>query len=103
MTAPAPQSDRRPLASRNLLVMQRLAAVLARAGVSPNAISLASLVVGILGGVALAATVRVEGGLALRLLYRPGWTRIVQQVEAAVRRLGGVAAEAPMADPPSPA
>lgn len=34
---------------------------------------------------------------------RPGWTRIVQQVEAAVRGLGGVAEEKSVAQPPSPA
>lgn len=56
---PGPSSttgDRRPLASRSWPVMQRTAAALARAGVSPNAISLAGMCFGIVSGVSLAAT-----------------------------------------------
>lgn len=48
--------DRRPLASRSWPVMGRLAAALARGGVSPNAISVAGMVLGVVGGLALAAT-----------------------------------------------
>ncbi len=57
MPAPAPTTgDRRPLASRSWPIMQRVAAALARAGVSPNAISLAGMVFGVAGGAALATT-----------------------------------------------
>lgn len=49
-------SARRPLKSRNVVLFQKLAAALARAGVSPNAISAASIGFGCLAGVALAAT-----------------------------------------------
>lgn len=54
-------SARRPLKSRDIVVFQKLAAGLARAGVSPNAISGASIVFGCLAGVALAATAHCYG------------------------------------------
>jgi len=59
---PLDASGRRPLKSRNLKVFQSLAAALARAGVSPNAISASSMVFASLAGLALAAT-----------LYQTGW------------------------------
>ncbi len=49
-------SARRPLKSRDIVLFQKLAAGLAHAGVSPNAISGASIVFGCLAGLALAAT-----------------------------------------------
>jgi phosphatidylglycerophosphate synthase len=51
-----PMLERRPLAARGLPVFQRLATRLARWGASPNAISVAGLVCGLLAGAALAAT-----------------------------------------------
>src|SRR4051812_42207120 len=49
-------ADRRPIAVRTWPVFQALAGRLARWGVSPNAISTASLVCGVAAGAALAAT-----------------------------------------------
>lgn len=54
--------DRRPLASRSWPVMARAAGALARAGVSPNAISVAGMVFGAACGGALAATGLVGSG-----------------------------------------
>src|SRR5690349_10320906 len=74
MSTPAPASpppDRRPLASRNTRWARVLAAALARRGVSPNAISVAGLVAGLLAGVALAATAFTDGW-ALRLCWIAG-------------------------------
>lgn len=45
---PDPLLNRRPLASRRLGIMQRLASVLARAGVTPNQISVAGIVFALL-------------------------------------------------------
>lgn len=49
-------SARRPLTSRDIVLFQKLAAILARSGISPNAISAASIVFGCLAGAALAVT-----------------------------------------------
>lgn len=49
-------SKRRPIASREWRVSQRLAAALARQGVSPNAISIAGMLAGCLAGISFAAT-----------------------------------------------
>ena len=60
----APVSDpaaRRPLKSRDVRLFQLLAAGLARRGVSPNAISFASIVFGCAAGVAMAVTGLVQG------------------------------------------
>src|SRR5437899_7943244 len=57
---PEPALDRRPLASRNTRWANALAGALARQGVSPNAISVAGLVAGILAGVAFVATAFTE-------------------------------------------
>ena len=54
--------DRRPIASRELAVFQRLASRLARSGISPNAISASSIVFGAGAGAALAATSFTAGG-----------------------------------------
>lgn len=54
-------SARRPLKSRNIAFFQKLAASCARIGLTPNAISGASIVFGCLAGVAFAATAHAEG------------------------------------------
>jgi phosphatidylglycerophosphate synthase len=56
-------AGRRPLKSRQSPFFQKLAAQLARAGVTPNAISLFSLVFGAAGGLAFAATAYVPAGV----------------------------------------
>ena len=48
--------DRRPLASRNLKIWQVTASKLAQLGVTPNSISVSSIVFGCLAGLAFAAT-----------------------------------------------
>lgn len=55
-SVPYQPTERRPIASRNLSIMQWLASQLVRLGVSANAISIAGMVCAILGGVAFAAT-----------------------------------------------
>ena len=52
--------ERRPLASRSWKISHRAAERLARAGVSPNAISLAGMAAGILAGLVLASTNRID-------------------------------------------
>ena len=59
---PTDPTARRPLKSRDQPFFQHLAAALARAGVSPNAISFSSIVFGAAAGVALAATAGSTGG-----------------------------------------
>lgn len=61
-------ADRRPLKSRSVPVFQRLAFALNRAGISPNSISVSSMVFALGAFVALFAT-RYSDGLALRLLW----------------------------------
>ncbi|HKQ46888.1 MAG TPA: CDP-alcohol phosphatidyltransferase family protein [Phycisphaerae bacterium] len=53
-------TDRRPIAARQWAVMNRLAAALARAGVSANAISLSGMICAILGGVCLWQTATAD-------------------------------------------
>ncbi|MHC4992075.1 MAG: hypothetical protein ACYTGC_13970, partial [Planctomycetota bacterium] len=53
---PTSLSERRPIATRETRGAKSTAAWLARVGVSPNAISIAGMLAGIAGGVALAAT-----------------------------------------------
>lgn len=57
---PAPP-ERRPLATRERAWAKALASRLARAGISPNAISLIGLLCGLFAGAALAATSQAEG------------------------------------------
>src|SRR6478736_6785590 len=64
-TAPA---GRRPLKTRDWPFFQKLAATLARQGVTPNLISFSSMVFCAVAGVALAATAHC-GGLAWRLCW----------------------------------
>ena len=61
-------TGRRPIASRESRVFQRFAAFLAARGISPNAISVSSMVFAGGAGVALAGTARAEG-LAERGLF----------------------------------
>src|SRR5258708_618267 len=49
-------TDRRPIASRERRVWQKLAAFLAASGVSPNSISMAGMVAGMIAGALFAAT-----------------------------------------------
>jgi phosphatidylglycerophosphate synthase len=49
-------TERRPIASRDLALSQRIAAWLAALGVSPNAISVGGMVAAVVGGLAFAAT-----------------------------------------------
>lgn len=64
--------NRRPIRSRTWSVFRNAAARLASAGVTPNAISLASIVFGVAAGAALAATSRAEGETVVRLLWLAG-------------------------------
>ena len=58
---PTETAGRRPLQSRNLAIFKWLASTLARAGVTPNAISFSSMVFAGLAGVALVGTGYSEG------------------------------------------
>lgn len=60
MSDPTYVPERRPLASREKAASKRLAAWLARRGVRPNAISVAGMIAGVLGGAALTATALLE-------------------------------------------
>ncbi len=51
---------RRPIASRDHVLAKRVATVLASAGVSPNAISIAGMLASVAGGIALALTRSTE-------------------------------------------
>jgi phosphatidylglycerophosphate synthase len=55
------ESDRRPIAARNLGVTQRMAAALVARGASPNGISVAGMVAGLAAGLAFAATAWLPG------------------------------------------
>jgi phosphatidylglycerophosphate synthase len=73
MAAPDPCSNRRPLASRNTRWAIGLAAALARWEVSPNAISVASLVVALAGGACLVLAPHLDcPGCAVLLLLAAG-------------------------------
>lgn len=58
-----PDADRRPLKSRSWPVMNRLALTLARAGVTPNQVSVAGLVFGIIAGILLCASAWYAGAV----------------------------------------
>ena len=60
MPTPDP-AGRRPLKSRDLAFFKNLAASLARAGITPNGISFASILFGCAAGAALAATAHSDG------------------------------------------
>ena len=61
--------ERRPMKVRDLPFFTRGAAALARTGVTPNAISIMGLVVGVIGGVLLAGTAWFESDPARRLMW----------------------------------
>ena len=67
MTEPTYVPERRPIASRNYALSIRLATWLAGLGVSPNAISVAGMVAGVLAGVAFAGTPLPDYGWLLFL------------------------------------
>jgi phosphatidylglycerophosphate synthase len=71
--APEPYqvSERRPIAARNLALSHTIAKWLARKGVSPNAISVAGMVSGLIAGLAFAATSFLPP-LAQRVLWAAG-------------------------------
>lgn len=58
-----PDADRRPLKSRSWPVMNRLALTLARAGVTPNQVSVAGLGFGIIAGILLCASAWYAGAV----------------------------------------
>ncbi len=64
-------STRRPLKSRNLVVFQSMASWMAKRGISPNAISISSMVFAIAAGGAMYATAGAEDGL-VRLWWLAG-------------------------------
>jgi phosphatidylglycerophosphate synthase len=84
-------SDRRPIAARNLPVFQRIATRLASAGVSANAISVASAVCGIAAGVAFALT-PFTSELLVRLLLIFG--ALLVQLRLLANMLDGMVAVA---------
>jgi phosphatidylglycerophosphate synthase len=65
-------SGRRPLRSRGWPCFQRLAARIAESGVTPNAISVGSVLAAIVAGGCLAATSHVESDLYRRALWLAG-------------------------------
>ncbi len=85
-----PQLERRPLKVRDLPVFHQAAHALAAAGITPNMISVAGLLVCLTGGVALMATSWVEHELAQRLLWLAGAVCIV--LRGAANVLDGVVA-----------
>ena len=70
--AVASDENRRPIKSRQWPVFHSAAAWLVRVGVSPNAISLSSIVFGVLAGIAFASTARVEDEALRRILWIAG-------------------------------
>ncbi|MCZ6834949.1 MAG: CDP-alcohol phosphatidyltransferase family protein [Planctomycetota bacterium] len=64
-------ATRRPLKSRNLFVFQSIASWMAKCGISPNAISVSSMVFGLAAGGALWATGNFESG-PVRLWWLAG-------------------------------
>ena len=71
MTHRQETGERRPIASREQKIWQRVAARLVRARVSPNAISIAGMICGVLGGTAMMMTAQAGAGPA-RLLWLAG-------------------------------
>lgn len=82
--------ERRPLRIRELRVCTRAADALAAAGITPNMISVVGVLVGIMAGVALAATSWAEHEFAYRLLCLGGAGLIV--LRGAANILDGVVA-----------
>jgi phosphatidylglycerophosphate synthase len=73
---PSPTAVRRPIAARSWRFSQRVANRLARCGISPNLISVASMVFGIVAGAALAAT-----------SWAPSWAHVAWIAGAALIQL----------------
>lgn len=69
---PEGPAGRRPLKSRQWPLFQRLAAKLADSGVTPNAISVGSVVAAVLAGICLAATSHVDSELLRRCFWIAG-------------------------------
>ncbi len=65
------EANRRPLKSRQWAFAERLTTVLANAGVTPNAISVAGMTAALIGGVCFSLTSSVQG-LPVRLLWLAG-------------------------------
>ncbi len=68
-TRPYEPADRRPIASRDRRVWQKLAAFLAARHVSPNSISMAGMAAGIVAGLLFAATGFAENGWVQRAFW----------------------------------
>lgn len=64
-----PAVNRRPIKTRQWAVIQALAQRLSRSGATPNGISLASVVFGLLAGGALVATSQVDDTILRRVLW----------------------------------
>ncbi len=64
-----PVKDRRPLKTRSWPIFRWLASWLANHGVTPNGISIASVVFACLGAAALVATGRLEDGISIRFAW----------------------------------
>lgn len=62
-------TDRRPIASRDRRLWQKMAALLAARHVSPNSISVAGMMAGIAAGLLLVATQFTENGWLQRVLW----------------------------------
>ena len=61
--------SRRPIKARDWSLFQKIASLLARLDVTPNAISVASILFGIIAGVLLAATSQIDSSLVRSLLF----------------------------------
>jgi phosphatidylglycerophosphate synthase len=81
--------DRRPIASRERKIWQRVAAILAAKNVSPNLISILGMLVGIAAGIALYATSLAEGWQQ-RILWLAG--AIAIQLRLLANMLDGMVA-----------
>ena len=82
-------TERRPLATRDRQLSKRVAQWLIARGVSPNAISILSIVCGAIAGLALACTERSDGA-ALRILFLGGAAMI--QLRLVANMLDGMVA-----------
>ena len=69
MTQETPSSDRRPIKARDTAWARAITAALIRGEVSPRDISASTIVFGVLGGLAFAATTRVDSPLAIAALF----------------------------------
>jgi phosphatidylglycerophosphate synthase len=72
MTSEPTSGERRPIASRDLPIMQRIAAWLVRRNASANGISVAGMIAGMLAGTCLAATSYFESPWLVRGAWLAG-------------------------------